>query len=298
MRVDSIWHYHLPAAAAVCAVLMGCHPEPTRPAVSFAPSGDGKSYQDKMDLAKVEQTQPLSRAERNQLTPQNLKTLTQEEIDQIYARLTAGPIPDGPFEGAVYLAQGTGLDTIAKQVGGLKGAVIELKAGALQHLAETLWQGKVFYRDQRVLRNRIENTALLTPLLGGDLGDLKNIPKISVNGKDAWLLFPAKLYCGQSLLDSRRESIIIDYAFTDDVEGYREMPDKLAGRNGFQVRDEIRMVRPGFYLGRAYLGRVFALNFTLYNEEIAKRDGPAFDDNQAIAEDCWMGTQVPVATAR
>ena len=90
-------------------------------------------------------------------------------------------------------------------------------------------------------------------------------------------MFPAKLYCGQSLLDGRRESIIIDYAFTDDLPGYREMPDMLAGRRGFQVRDEIRMVRPGFYLGRAYLGRSFVLNFVLYNKEIAERDGPGFE---------------------
>ena len=32
------------------------------------------------------------------------------------------------------------------------------------------------------------------------------------------------------------------------------------------------MVRPGFYLGRAYMDRVFLLNFLLYNEDIAKRD--------------------------
>ena len=50
-------------------------------------------------------------------------------------------------------------------------------------------------------------------------------------------------------------------------------PDFLAGRDGLAVRDEIRMVRPGFYLGRAYLGKVFLLNFTLYNKAIAERDG-------------------------
>ena len=43
--------------------------------------------------------------------------------------------------------------------------------------------------------------------------------KMSVDGKEAWLLFPAKLYCGQSLLDSRRESVIIDYFFSDELPG-------------------------------------------------------------------------------
>ena len=50
-----------------------------------------------------------------------------------------------------------------------------------------------------------------------------------MNGRDAFLLFPAKLYCGQSLLDGRRESVIIDYAFTDELPGYREIPTRSAG---------------------------------------------------------------------
>jgi len=58
-----------------------------------------------------------------------------------------------------------------------------------------------------------------------------------------------------------------------------------------QVRDEIRMVRPGFYLGRAYTGKVFLLNFTLYNAEVAERDGAAFTKSGEIKEDCWPGTQ-------
>ena len=89
--------------------------------------------------------------------------------------------------------------------------------------------------------------------------------------------------------------MIIDYAFTDELPGYRERPDYLAGRNGFQVRDEIRMVRPGFYLGRAYLGKVFLLNFTLYNKEIADRDGEEFMKTGQVKEDCWSGTRRRVA---
>ena len=32
--------------------------------------------------------------------------------------------------------------------------------------------------------------------------------------RQAWLLFPAKVHCGQSLLDARRESIVIDHNYT------------------------------------------------------------------------------------
>ena len=39
---------------------------------------------------------------------------------------------------------------------------------------------------------------------------------------------------------------------TTTLPGYQEHPDALAGRNGLRIRDEIRMIRPGFYLGRAY----------------------------------------------
>ena len=65
--------------------------------------------------------------------------------------------------------------------------------------------------------------------------------------------------------------MIIDYAYTDDIKGYMERPDSLAGRRGIAIRDEIRMVRPGFYLGRAYANRAFLLNFTLYDAAIASR---------------------------
>ena len=41
-------------------------------------------------------------------------------------------------------------------------------------------------------------------------------------------------------------------------------------QQGLMIRDEIRMLRPGFYLGRAYFGTLFGLNFTLYNDDVAQ----------------------------
>lgn len=247
------------------------------------------SHASKPDFARVEQELPLTIAELRSLTPKNIANFDQEQVDQIYARLTAGPIPEGAFDGGLFFPKNAAGDRrIAEIVGGLPGLAVELKAHKLETLGKTLWRGKVFYRQQRLLRNRIEDVSLLKPIVDGDLSD---VPTIEVGGGKQWLMFPARLYCGQSLLDSRRESIIIDYAFTDELPGYREKPDFLAGRNGFQIRDEIRMVRPGFYLGRAYAGKVFLLNFVLYNEELAERDGAAFEQSGAIAEDCWSGTQ-------
>jgi hypothetical protein len=257
------------------------------PDIKFAPYGE--AYGSKPDFARVEYEFPLTPADLEKLTPENLKALDQEQIDQIYARLTPGPIPDGAFEGGLFFPKGASGDRrLSEIVGGLPGLAVELKTIKIEALGGLLWKGKVFYRDDRLLRNRIEDTILLKPLIEGDLA---TIPKITVNGKDAWLMFPARLYCGQSLLDSRREAIIIDYFFTDELLGYRQRPDFLAGRNGLQVRDEIRMVRPGFYLGRAYIGKVFLLNFTLYNKEIAEREGAVFLKTGQVKEDCWLGTQ-------
>ena len=111
---------------------------------------------------------------------------------------------------------------------------------------------------------------------------------------DVWLLFPAKVHCGQSLVDGRRESIVMDYNYNDEIESYRERPDGLVGRGGLQVREEIRMIRPGFYLGRAYVHRMFLVDFSLYNPEAATR-GTA---GEAVAEDCWPGEQARRTSAR
>jgi hypothetical protein len=237
----------------------------------------------------VEHDYPLTAEELAKLTPENIVNYSQEELDQIYARLSAGPIPDGPFNGDLVFPTGeTGDRRLSEIVGGLPGFAVELKLHRVEDLGRTLWKGKVFYRDERLLRNRIEDLTILRPIID----DPDKLRKITVDGKDQWLLFPARLYCGQSLLDSRRESIIIDYAFTDWLPGYRDKPDSLAGRNGLRIRDEIRMVRPGFYLGRAYMDRVFLLNFVLYNPEIAERDGPAFMKAGTVKEDCWTGEQI------
>ena len=273
------------------ALVFGCDLfKPSPPDIRFAPYD--KNYRSKLDLGQVEYKYPLAPGDLARITPANLAALDQEQIDQIYARITAGPIPDGAYDGKILLPRGTsGKFRMAEIAGGFGGLALHLKGLAVVDLGETLWRGKVFFRDERVLRNRIEDLAVLKKM-----GLVEDEPKkMSFGGKETWLLFPAKLYCGQSLLDSRRESVIIDYFFTDDIPGYQEKPDFIAGRRGLRVRDEIRMVRPGFYLGRAYMDKVFGLNFTLYNKEVAERDGPGFMKTGQVNDDCWTGTQ-PRAT--
>ena len=284
---------------------------PPRPDIPFAaledPSlkdPDNPSRIFHVDFARVEHDVPLSRADRAKLSPENLKTLSQEEIDQIYARLSAGPIPDGILRGDLFFERGEeGLRTRLAEIlgGGLAGKAADAKVAALEKLGKSLWKGKRFYRNERVLRNVIEDFVALKPLIG----DESKVEKVEIERSGplswiiprttAWLLFPAKLYCGQSLLDGRRESIIIDYAYSHDLPGYMDKPDALAGRGGLAIRDEIRMVRPGFYLGRAYANRVFLLNFTVYDPETMTNGLQAFLDGKAVEEDCWAGEPSDVA---
>jgi hypothetical protein len=288
------------------------------PNIPFAPiedtalkDPDNPAKKFRVDFARVESDVPLTRQHLMRITPQNIANLTQEQVDQIYGRITAGPIPDGQYAGSLFFSRGdrvapqANLRTRLEQIlGGLEGRLAGSGIEVLEDIGGKLWKGKVFFREQRILRNMIENTPVIQVLTDkpetvqtttvprqGPLGKLLGFQRDTV-----WLLFPAKLYCGQSLLDGRRESVIVDYNYSDEIEGYRASPDSLGGRGGLRIRDEIRMIRPGFYLGRAYTNRAFLLNFTLYNADVANRDGPAFSSGGAIAEDCWPGEQGRAAT--
>ena len=52
------------------------------------------------------------------------------------------------------------------------------------------------------------------------------------------------------------------------------------------------MIRPGFYLGRAYANKVFLLNFMLLNDEVAEAGLDGFARGDEVAEDCWTGEQL------
>lgn len=297
------------ALAAGAILLWGSQEETVaeRPEIPFAPMTD-PSIQDpdnptkifRVDFARVEQDFPLSRADLMKLTPESFLALSQEEVDQVYGRLTAGPIPDGAYRGDLFFARGdTALVPRLQEIlGGIEGRIAGEKIELVEKLGRALWKGKIFYREEGLLRNFVDDFAPLRPLI--DDPDALATAEVPREGwlryvrptTDVWLLFPAKLYCGQSLLDARRESVIIDYAYTDELPGYQPSPDSLAGRGGLRIRDEIRMVRPGFYLGRAYAHGAFLLNFTLYNPDVADAEGEAFAGGREIAEDCWTGEQV------
>ena len=69
-------------------------------------------------------------------------------------------------------------------------------------------------------------------------------------------------------------------------------------RSGLRIREEVRMVRPGLYLGRAYSNRMFVMNFTLFNADVDESGRAAFAAGAAINEDCWPGEQERRSAAR
>lgn len=174
----------------------------------------------------------MSREEREQLTPEILKSYSQEALNKLYAQLSSGSLPDGEYEGTVIFddSESNELERILAIL-----SPYGISENLIKEIGTWLWRGKIFNRKEARLSNRV--------------GLVRR--------------FPAHVFCGQSLLDSRRESIVLDYNYADDLPGYLPVLDWPVTRQGLGIRDELRMIRPGLYLGRAYIKSTFALNFVL-----------------------------------
>ena len=134
-----------------------------------------------------------------------LLKMSQAELDDLFMKSPAGPIPDGSAKGTAIIAPGT---VFTKEIAEL----ISLFA----------WQGKTFDAKRGVLTNRI-----------------------SILGFNAIL---AEVYKGESWLD-HKECIVLDYSKTSLVAKW--------------IRDEIREVAPGIYLGVVYWGKKKLIHFAL-----------------------------------
>lgn len=241
---------------AIVAIIAACRT--AAPPIRFAPPGT--------DVPRLRAEFALTDAERLALTPEAMRSLTQDQVDQIYARLSAGPIPDGPFRGDLFFPRDKdGRARISDMTDASPNVLGPAAALTAEELGRMLWRGKVFFRTQGIVRNRIEDLLILRPIVN----DVKTIPKLTFDGQTTWLLFPARLTCGESRFDATRKTIVVDYAQTAKIDGYREIPDKLAGPEALNIFDEVRVIRRGFYLGRSYFGPRFALNFTLLDPAVA-----------------------------
>jgi hypothetical protein len=131
--------------------------------------------------------------------------MSKAQLDELFTKSAAGPIPDGPTEGTAIIAPGT---VFSPQIA----AAINL----------FVWQGKTFDAAHGVLRNRI-----------------------SALGLNAIV---AEVYKGPSWFD-QKECIVIDYSKTSTVAHW--------------IRDEIRQIEPGTYLGEVYWEKSPLIHFAL-----------------------------------
>lgn len=181
-------------------------------------------------------------AHKESLTVKSFDRCSQDKLDEFYLELHAGSIiPNGSFDGSVEIARpGTpGKFNILKALRNIEPNFIR---EAQENFLEEIWKGKVFYRsnpNEAILFNRIHEQNQVRER------------------------FPAHVYYGRSLFDSSKLSIVIDYTENQDIDGYRPSVDWLVNKKGFAVRDEIRKVNNGLYLGRAYVKGKFLLNFVL-----------------------------------
>jgi len=134
-----------------------------------------------------------------------LLKMSQAELDELFTKSAAGPIPDGAATGTAIVAPGSELSPVIAQV--------------VKHFA---WQGKTFDGPHGVLRNRV-----------------------SALGVHAIV---AEVYKDTSWYD-QKECIVLDYSKTSTVAGW--------------IRDEIRQIEPGTYLGKVYGGKKPLIHFAL-----------------------------------
>lgn len=283
-------------------------------AVGTAEDFSASDYKQKPDPALLQNEYRLNNLQRQAIKPEDFQKLTQEEIDQIYIRLSSGSIQPGKYKGLVVqkgeliqkakkimLSKFSDIANFGRHFCGSNESKDQIKdQDFVECLAEMAWKGKQIYEPDRQtgevkLLNAISKKVgvalkiALVPFFKGL--DPKNWLWRTTDdffGESKFMLFPAQVYCGQSLFDHRRESILIDYAWGREVSSnFIKKIEEIAGRGFLNIRDEIRMVRPGLYLGRAYSNKIFLLNFVLYNPEA---DNKYQKDSEWPKNACFDGT--------
>jgi hypothetical protein len=136
---------------------------------------------------------------------QQLLTMSQAQLDELFTSSPSGKIPDGEAEGTAIVAPGT---RFSPEI-----------ANFISHFA---WQGKIFDAEKGVLRNKILPFGLSAII--------------------------AKVYKEESWLDGK-ECIVLDYSDTSLIAHW--------------IRDEIREISPGLYLGKVYWARQRLIDFAL-----------------------------------
>ena len=139
------------------------------------------------------------------ITLDDLTSMTQAQLDDLFRHSPLGDIPDGDALGTAIVAPGT-----------------EIERPILWIARWLAWQGKVFDRTRGELVNKVSPIGLH--------------------------LFKAAVYIAPSWFDEQ-PAIILDYS--------------KKSLFAHKVRDEIREITPGTYLGIVYWERTKTINFLL-----------------------------------
>ena len=139
-------------------------------------------------------------------TREKLLSLSHQELDGLFAKSSAGSIPNGEGEGTAIIAPGTAFSSEIATLINIFG-----------------WQGKNFDAAHGVLTNRISALGL-------------NAIVAEVYKSDSWF--------------DNKECIVLDYSKTSLLAKH--------------IRDEIREVEPGVYLGMVYWDKTKTIHFSLH----------------------------------
>lgn len=141
------------------------------------------------------------------VTATDLRSMSRGQLDELFRKSPAGPLPTGRSRGTALVFPGTLADRIVR---GLIGLLV--------------WRGKTFRAGEQgiYLKN------LITPL--------------------SLELFRAEVYEDDSWFDGGR-AIVLDYSKSSFLVR--------------MIRDEIRSVGDGVYLGQVFLGRTRVILFML-----------------------------------
>lgn len=229
-------------SVVLAALALAC-PSPEVDAPPPAQPPPALTFDRLLNPAQMEEHFPLTDEMLAGVTPESLTELPQWQIDQLYARLNAGPLPTGEWQGAFFFADGLGPQSFSGGVDDLD-LVLLAEPDELARLGDSLWRDKTFDAEDGSVRTRIET----------DRGQIT--------------LVHAALACGDSLHDARKPSIIVDYATSAATSNEDDPFSQLVSPAGLEIRDEMRLVRPGLYLGIAYARQRPLLVFTLAGEAV------------------------------
>lgn len=239
-------------------------------------------FSQKASFAEIERLAPLKREAYALLEPNDLRSLSIEEFNQIYARLSSGPMPLGDY--ASYVMQKPALYQVLKrrlmkqamsfgQFANLARQVCGREADDC--LFESIWKGKRFSPKDDM--DQIKAQSLFNPVSSGFkislIPDFLKSKKVDdamdftegLIDKVSLTFFPMRTYCGISQVDTRRESIIVDGAFADDfgLPAYIPARDEIVTRKRLNISEEYRLLRPGLYMGKVYANKIFLFNVVL-----------------------------------